>query len=254
MIKSIVLFLMLSISLSWSDGQLEKCEDYFDKGVDSFEKQNYPQAIQYWESCNSLGVKSWLVFFNLGNAYYRSGNLGKSILNYEKANLYNPADESLKANLKFVRSQIKDKQTIKQDNFLRNTADKWYGMFGVNFSSYLILGCLFATVLQLSLNIVVKGTIRYAFYFGGFASGLLLVFLLASTTFRVLQIEEPNRGVILSESVDVLSGPGEKFKTLFELHSGTTFEIVEEKNNYHSINAGKGIVGFIPAESFQRIQ
>ena len=253
MIRYIALFLMLSVSLSWSDEQLKKCGDYFDKGVASFEKQNYPQAIQYWESCNSLGVKSWLVFFNLGNAYYRSGDLGKSILNYEKANLYNPADPNLKENLKFVQSQIKDEQTLEQDNFLRNTADKWYGLFGVNFSSYLILGCLFVVVLLLSLNIVVKGSIKYAFYFGGFASGLVLVFLVASTTFRVLQIEEPNRGVILAESVDVLSGPGEKFKTLFELHSGTTFKILEEKNNFYSINAGKGIVGFIPAESFQRI-
>ncbi len=57
----------------------------FDAGVAAYEKGEYAAAAQSFQQLADEGVAEPEVFYNLGNAYYRSGKVGPAIANYERA-------------------------------------------------------------------------------------------------------------------------------------------------------------------------
>lgn len=69
-----------------------------------YEQGKYDEAIAAYSQVTSTGVASPALFFNLGNAYFRSGRIGLAILNYHKALQLSPRDPDVRANLQFVRA------------------------------------------------------------------------------------------------------------------------------------------------------
>ena len=87
-----------------------KAEDLQKKAVYDFNNKNYPAAIEDYKQLEKQSGVSPEFYFNLGNVYYRSGNKGKAIVNYERALRLNPRYEKAQANLDFVNSKIVDRQ------------------------------------------------------------------------------------------------------------------------------------------------
>ena len=75
-------------------------------------KKEYYSAIKYYEESLKKDGLSSDVYYNLGNAYYRSNMLGKSILNYERALRLDPENSDAKFNLELYRA-IKKKYSPK---------------------------------------------------------------------------------------------------------------------------------------------
>ncbi len=71
----------------------------FDEGVSAYNEQAYPAAIVSFEKLVDEGVTQPEVFFNLGNAYYRNGQLAPAIANYERALQVNPGAITVRENL-----------------------------------------------------------------------------------------------------------------------------------------------------------
>ena len=63
------------------------------------EPEDYRESARLFESILKDGFQSGVVYYNLGNAYYRAGEYGRAILNYRKAKLFRPRDPYLAANL-----------------------------------------------------------------------------------------------------------------------------------------------------------
>jgi len=80
----------------------------FDKGNQSYQKENYQEAIANYESVLASGKQSAELYFNLGNCYYKLHKIAPSIYNYEKALQLNPNDEEIKTNLDFARKMTID--------------------------------------------------------------------------------------------------------------------------------------------------
>lgn len=73
--------------------------DTFNQACTAFSKGDYPAAIQGFEQLVAGDVVEPPVFYNLGNAYYRSGRLGPAIANYERALHLDPDFDNAKENL-----------------------------------------------------------------------------------------------------------------------------------------------------------
>ena len=68
----------------------------------------FAEAAEQYENLVSQGVRDGSVWYNLGNAYFKSGRLGLAILNYERALAQMPGDADTKANLEFANTLITD--------------------------------------------------------------------------------------------------------------------------------------------------
>ena len=75
----------------------------FVKALELFDEakkpEDYLESARSFESILKDGYQSGVVYYNLGNAYYRAGEYGRAILNYRKAKFFRPRDPYLAANL-----------------------------------------------------------------------------------------------------------------------------------------------------------
>ena len=91
--------------------------DCFVSGNESYKKENYPEAIAFWEKCLADGHVSAHLHYNLGNAYLQQEAYSRAILHYEKAKGMDDV-EGLNANLRLARMQLDDEVPVFSDFFL----------------------------------------------------------------------------------------------------------------------------------------
>ena len=80
------------------------------RGDSAYTADNFALAEQLYTAAMKESGTSSTLFYNLGNAYYRQGNLGKAIVNYERALKLDPTNDDARANLEFVKTKITDRQ------------------------------------------------------------------------------------------------------------------------------------------------
>ena len=90
-------------------GMAVHAEDLQKKALADYDNKNYAAAIDDYQQLEKQSGVSAEYYFNLGNAYYRSGKKGKAILCYERALRLNPRYEKAQANLDFVNMKIIDR-------------------------------------------------------------------------------------------------------------------------------------------------
>jgi hypothetical protein len=66
----------------------------------------YRQAAAAFETLTAHGVRNAALECNLGNTYFRLGELGWAILHYRRARQHDPTDAALNANLEYARNRV----------------------------------------------------------------------------------------------------------------------------------------------------
>lgn len=77
-----------------------------------YEKGNYAEAIEIYQALLSRGV-SPEILFNLGNAWFQRGEVGRAILSYRRAQRLDPRDPAIRANLKYARQTVPGSVSIR---------------------------------------------------------------------------------------------------------------------------------------------
>ncbi len=80
----------------------------FDLANRYYAEQAYEKAITTYQQILDQGFYHAALFYNLGNAYYKQGELGRAVLNYEKSLLLWPTDPEIRENLAFLRERLID--------------------------------------------------------------------------------------------------------------------------------------------------
>ncbi|MEB2286055.1 MAG: hypothetical protein B6D46_03830 [Polyangiaceae bacterium UTPRO1] len=86
----------------------ETPQTLFFEGNTLYGEEKYPEAIAAWEKVLHAGVESGNLYFNLGNAWFKTGNVGRAVLAYERARRLMPRDPDLRANLDYARARSGD--------------------------------------------------------------------------------------------------------------------------------------------------
>nr|HRC92571.1 tetratricopeptide repeat protein [Bacteroidia bacterium] len=97
--KARYIFILLCLLLSHNIFADTKDDLLFTEANNLYLKQSYFQAIEKYEQLISDNIISFEVYYNLGNAYYKTGNYTKAILNYERAKKIKPDDADVTLNL-----------------------------------------------------------------------------------------------------------------------------------------------------------
>ena len=193
------------------------------------------------------------LYFNIGNTYYRQGNLGQAIWAYEKGIQLSPLHKDLKYNLDFVNARVKDRievpkgilfiemyRTIKR-NVKLNDLLLWGGImmllasFATFFKVFNILDNIFAYRMTVIL-----------FIFS------LLIHMIALD--KYWEISDKNEGIIISSIVNVRSAPIDRDeKIIFRIHEGLKVDIVQSQPGWFEIILLDGKKGWIEHQSLLRL-
>ncbi|MCH4155068.1 MAG: tetratricopeptide repeat protein [Muribaculaceae bacterium] len=209
-------------------------QDITQKANDLYSKDNFNEALElYLNAAKTKGTSSEL-YYNIGNTYYRLGNMGKSILYYERALILNPSNADAKTNLDFVNGKIQNNADIGA-SFLSNLIDSLISRESSN--SWAIIGvvCFLLFLGAVALYIFASSVpLRKLGFFGGAA--LLLFTIVAISCSSHLQSKAMNHEyAIVTVSSTTLSTsprvPKDKSEEAFLLNEGMKVQIVDSVEN-----------------------
>ena len=222
---SAVLLLLLMLPLGASAVTKAEADSAYVRG-------EYQQAITDYEALLKQGGSAEL-YYNLGNAYYRTENITKAVLNYERALLLSPGDRDIRFNLQIARSKTIDKIVWAR-----------VALISLTLVIVLLLVYLFASRIWL----------RKVGFFGGI---LLLAVFVFSNLFAWQQKQNllfRKGAIVVSPSVTVKSTPAKNGTDLFVLHEGTKVDITDASmRGWLGIRIADGKEGWVERKQLEEI-
>ena len=220
----------------------------------SYIRGQYQQAITQYEALLKQGASADL-YYNLGNAYYRTENIPEAVLNYERALLLSPGDRDIRFNLQIARSKTFDKIVPESEMFFVTWYRSLVSMMSVDGWARTALISLALTIILLLVYLFSERIwLRKAGFFGGVA---LLVLFVGANIFAWQQKKDLlNRkgAIIFAPAVTVKSTPAANGTDLFILHEGTKVVITDgSMKEWKEIRLADGKEGWIESKHIRVI-
>ncbi|MGQ0829663.1 MAG: tetratricopeptide repeat protein [Bacteroidota bacterium] len=245
--KNILLTILFVLTSGlFSFGKPNDNKATLDSANTAYSKGDYSKAITLYESILSKNVEAPEIYFNLGNAYYKSNTLGLAILNYERAKKLDPQDEDITVNLKLANQKIEDKIEVAPQLFLTEWKN---GLVDLMDEKSWSIFCIIVVALSLILLGIYFSShiinLKRLGFFGGATLFILSIFLFFIARHSYKLSTNSSDGIIISPSVTVVGSPNEKGTKLFILHEGTKVNITQEEESWMEIKIANGNVGWV---------
>ena len=257
-VKTTALALLLLIGLPFA-AQAQETLSYPDSlwkaGVEAYSAGNYTQALQDWEDVRATGLMSKELYYNLGNAYFKTGEIAPAILWYERALRLDPSDADVRYNLEFARAQTQDKIDEVPEIFFEQWGHAMCYLLPSN--TWAALGLVFFGLTVLLVLLFLLGRTSTQRRVGFFAAIVTLLLSGLGWDFAQWQRTEAQRqdmAIVMRPVSSVKSSPSaEGAKDLFILHEGTRVKILDNVSGFSNIELADGRQGWIPSGEIEII-
>ena len=223
-------------------------------GNQNYEAGQYAEAIAVYETIVEAGVHDSAVFYNLGNAYYKQGDLGRAILNYRRAQYLNPRDNDIAANLAIARLQTLD-QLEPDEGLLANFVEIAEAWLTLN-EALILASILWLLVGLFGVVAILSRRLRRVSLWVLGALGIFLLVGVISMANRYYLEQTAPPAVVVASQVDVTSGPGtgEQYLVEFNLHTGAEIRLLESRPDWRRVALpGGNSQGWVPAQAVESV-
>lgn len=228
----------------------ESARALFNQANQQYRDKNYPQAIQSYEQILQGGLVSGPLYYNLANSYFKQGDLGRAVLNYERARRLMPRDSDLRMNYQYTLAKIKNPMVdlplsiwdrIWQPHARFYTRDEalllmasWLGFAGALY----LLGLYFVSVRRWTMP----------------GAGLFLMLTVIYGYGLCYQVHD-ERGMAVALAVaEAKFEPQEKATTHFTLPEGQRCRILRRETDWAKIQRPDGKSGWVPAKNIAAVE
>ena len=210
----------------------------------------YEKALLRYQKI-SRDVPSGNIYYNIGNTYFRMGDIGRAIVNYRRAEQHIPGDPNLRHNLDYVLGKRQDAIAPQQEETLLRTLFFWHYDLSQDIKEAIFIGSYISFWLAAGLIFLSPWRIS-AWSLVPFAA---IAFLFASSLFLSRYGVEEAAGVITDREVIARKGDSRSYQSSFiaPLHSGTEFLLLEKRGSWLHIELQDGRQCWIPARSSELI-
>lgn len=244
---SFVLMILMLMPLSANAITKQNADDEYAKG-------NYQQAIKDYQEILKTGVSSE-IYYNLGNAYYRTDNITQALLAYERALQLSPGDNDIRFNLQYARSKTIDKITPETEMFFVT----WYHSL-VNFTSVdrwantAIVSIIMALLLILVFLFAPQMWARKSGFYGSAAFLLLFAFANLFAFQQKHELETKQGAIVIAPTVNVKKTPAASSTDVFVIHEGTRVDITDRgMKQWRGIKLADGREGWLKTSQIEEI-
>jgi tetratricopeptide (TPR) repeat protein len=244
--------LMFLLTVQADDTKEERL--LYDQALTEYQNNNFEESLVLFEKLIASGYSSYKLYYNAGNAAFKTGDIPSAVLNYEKALLLKPFNEDAKYNLEIAKTYTIDKLEIIPEVFFI----RWFKLISLllhtNTWSLISIACF---ALSLVLFAVFLFSARYKMKKTSFFLAVtLFVISLASfslaLTNKSLTINN-KEAIVVEPVVTGTSSPGTGGNELFVIHEGTKVRVEDRLGEWYEIKLSDGTVGWIPMNLVKKI-
>ena len=220
-----------------------------------YQEGSFEEAARGYEEVSTLGFEDAVVYYNLGNAYFKAGHLGRAVLNYERALVLMPQDDDIITNLAYANELVAGSveplslplvvrwvvaiYRYLDLNVLAKALSVLFIVGGIAF--YIVLDERWISLRKHASVVVVVGSVLIL------ANGATLIF-------KLLETSSVHVGaIILKEKADVRSGPSQENPRLAEINEGLKVVILTEREGWYQISLENGLVGWLKTSEVEPI-
>lgn len=240
----IYIFLLISGSL-WANTSV------FDEANKAYLDGNYPEAIEKYEGLVAGGYASANLYLNLGNSFYQTGELGKSILFFERALRFKPGNHIIYSNLLIAREATEDQIAYLPHLIFVTKWHQFLALFTASNWAKLLLVFVWISVLSFLFKTLLKeDKKKRLFNFLGII-GIFLSLAVALFTFSKNKLETCEKhAIIMVDATLLLEGPDEDAKTVMQLHEGTKIDILSTSDSWSKVRIDASTMGWMKHSDF----
>ncbi len=239
------------LALAGAGVSADDLQQHFQAGNTSYSSGDYAKAITEYEQVLKAGYQSPELYFNLGNACFRQGQLGLAVLYYTRAQKLDPRDDDIRANLAFAHAYRVDKIEVTEETILLDYVNRFFNYFSLNEGITVTVILYFLAAAAILARYVYRWV-----YVPGPAMVLVLAIFAMVVIFSAVKIDRDvttRTGVILVQQTDVKNGPGAEYKNQFTAHAGLTFTIEREESGYYLVNLENRLKGWVVTSAVAEI-
>ena len=199
-----------------------------------FDAGKFTEAAAAYEKLAQPHEASAALYFNLGNAYFKSGQMGRAIAAYRQAEQVTPRDPDVRANLQFARNQVQGPTQA----FSR--WQRFLGTLTLNEWTVLASAAIWLCFLLLSLvqwRPALKPALRNYILAVGLGAGMSCA-CLASTASEHRSVRT---AIVIARDAVVHNGPLDESPNAFTAHDGAELRVLDQKDDWLQVSAGPRI-------------
>jgi tetratricopeptide (TPR) repeat protein len=203
-----------------------------------YEEGKFSEAATAYAKLLQAGQTSAALYFNLGNAFFKSGQMGRAIAAYRLAAQMTPRDPDVRANLQFARNQVQG-PTLTSGRWQR-----WLARLSLNEWTVLAAAALWIWLLLLAAQQWwpgLRSALRGYVLMVGIGAGLLCG--LAGAAFWEARLTRV--AIVIASEAVVRHGPLAESQTAFTAHDGAELRVLDKKDEWLQVAAGPRQVGWM---------
>ncbi|MGB7747130.1 MAG: tetratricopeptide repeat protein [Verrucomicrobiia bacterium] len=206
----------------------------------------FAEAATAYEKMLQSKTVSPALYFNCGNAEFKSGNFGRAIAAYRQAAQLSPRDAEVRANLEFARNQVQG------PTFRESRWNNWLGLLTLNEWTGLAAAALWLTLALLAamqIRPALKTVLR------GFVFSAVAVTLLSCACLGVDAAMHFSKqtAVVVATEVTARSGPFEEAQSAFTARNGAELAVLDHRDNWLQVTDGSGRIGWLQLQQVETL-
>lgn len=229
-------------------------EELWAKANGAYSNGDMQSAVAAYEQILSRRLHSAALYYNLANAYFKQGELGKALLNYNRASRIAPGDEDIRHNQEYAEKMTKDSIEKIPEFFLTTWIRQVRGALSCTAWTILSLVMLAAALAMALIYLLSQRmSLRKVGFYTMAVAVLLFVITSAFALSERRMLIEQGEAIVMSTAASVKSSPDKAATELFVLHEGTKLFIGESIDGWAEVRIADGRKGWIEDKRIERI-
>jgi tetratricopeptide (TPR) repeat protein len=221
----------------------------FIDGVEHYRDEKYGDAAEAFQKVADSGVSNGALYYNLGNAYLKAGDVGRAVLWYERASELTPGDPDLVFNLNYARSLVVDEPG---DGGVEVARILFFWNHLLSRQAVIQAALTASVVFWLLVWIRSLKPVRVLRLFV-YPTALAALIFSATAFYNYYERAYNPAAIVLAQELPVRSGLSDQATELFALHAGSRVRVEKRRNGFVRITFAEGKIGWVKEIGLERI-